>query len=175
MWALICALVSHLFCVRWVYRVHFRPNKFFWGLKGKFYLRVLFYTTVFVSMSDIHVLIHVCHYRHIGHKLELVSGFCKLIPFRSQIPWPSDQVSNMQIEYFSEVIESKVIFLQIDTFQRSSTLTGFSSNQCLSEVRDDVLGAAAQGLRGGSGQSQVKKNLTSYAKKHWNSVKLQWS
>ena len=72
----------------------------------------------------------------------------------------------MQIEYFSEVIESKVIFLQIDTFQRSSTLTGFSSNQCLSEVRDDVLGAAAQGLRGGSGQSQVKKNLTSYAKKH---------
>ena len=53
----------------------------------------------------------------------------------------------MQIEYFSEVIESKVIFLQIDTFQRSSTLTGFfSSNQCLSEVRDDVLGAAAQGL-----------------------------
>ena len=110
MWALICALVSHLFCVRWVYRVHFWPNKFFWGLKGKFYLRVLFYTTVFASMSDIHVLIHVCHYRHIGHKLELVSGFCKLIPFRSQIQWPSDQVSYMQIEYFSEVIESKVIF-----------------------------------------------------------------
>ena len=76
-------------------------------------------------MSDIHVLIHVCHYRHIGHKLELVSGFCKFIPFRSQIQWLSDQVSYMQVEYFSEVIESKVIFLQIDTFQRSSTLTVF--------------------------------------------------
>ena len=175
MWALICALVSHLFCVRWVYRVHFWPNKFFWGLKGKFYLRVLFYTTVFVSMSDIHVLIHVCHYRHIGHKLELVSGFCKLIPFRSQIQWPKDQVSYMQIEYFSEVIESKVIFFANWYLSEIIYTHRFFSNQCLSEVRDDVLGAAAQGLRGGSGQSQVKKNLTSYGKKHWNSVKLQWS